>query len=101
MDSKSVTPLERIRKVYKDKVTASEKFTYSSIHRQQYVDEQKDIEMLNEDDIEITAEDLKAKRDLKYQNAYLHALSGQVANKLGDFQYRVRGSSKSLEVDNQ
>jgi hypothetical protein len=95
-----ILPLERIRKVYKDKSNNLSKFSYGSIHKRQMEDEKKDNELLSNPECEVTAEELKAKRDQKYQNAYLGTFTGPNLEKLRDHQYRVRkGSNKNFEID--
>lgn len=96
----SITPLERIRKVYKDKVDAHEKSAYGVINRQLYEEEEKDNQLLEQAELEVSAEELKAKRDIKFNSAFMQSYSSSVAKNLTDHQYRVRLSNKSMEVDN-
>ncbi len=96
----SVTPLERIRKVYKDKVDAFDKSAYGAINKQLHEEEEKDNQQLQQGEVEVTAEELKAKRDTKFNSAFMQSYSNTVAKSLTDHQYRVRASGKSMEVDN-
>ncbi len=96
----SITPLERIRKVYKDKVDGFEKFSIGAINKQLCEEEEKDNELLEQNDVEVSAEELKAKRDIKFNSAFMQSYSSSVAKNLIDHQYRVRLSTKSMEVDN-
>ena len=96
----SITPLERIRKVYKDKVDAFDKSAYGAINKQLHEEEEKDNKLLEQEDIEVTAEELKAKRDAKFNSAFMHSYANSVSKSLTDHQYRVRVSGKSMEIDN-
>ncbi len=95
-----ILPLERIRKVYKDRSNNLSKFAYGTALKQQKEDEKKDNELLANPECEVTAEELKAKRDQKYQSKYLSIFSSANSNKIREHQYRVRkGSNKNFEID--
>ena len=96
----SITPLERIRKVYKDKVDAFDKSAYGVINKQLHEEEEKDNQQLQQGEVEVTAEELKAKRDIKFNSAFMQSYGNNVAKNLTEHQYRVRASGKSMEVDN-
>jgi hypothetical protein len=96
----SITPLERIRKVYKDKVDAFDKSAFGTINKQLHEEEEKDNQLLEQEDIEVTAEELKAKRDTKFNSAFMQSYANSVSKSLTDHQYRVRASGKSMEIDN-
>jgi hypothetical protein len=112
----SVTPLERIRKVYKDKVDAHEKFSIGNISKEmeqmEQIEQMEQMEQMgqqmdeieekyNLEEIEVSAEELKAKRDIKFNSAFMESYSTQFSLKnLNEHQYRIRLSNKSMEVDN-
>ena len=96
----TVTPLERIRKVYKDKVDAHEKSSFGIINKQMNEEEEKDNQLLQQNNVEVSAEELKAKRDIKFNSAFMQSYSNSIVKNLTDHQYRVRLSNKSMEVDN-
>ena len=96
----SITPLDRIRKVYKDKVDAFDKSSFGTINKQLHEEEEKDNKYLEQEEVEVTAEELKAKRDTKFNSAFMQTYSNSVAKTLTDHQYRVRVSGKSMEIDN-
>jgi hypothetical protein len=110
MSQITVTPLERIRKVYKDKVDSYEKFSLGALrkkekdqnkelNRENVENDENELEQLVED-VEITAEQLKSKRDKNYQNPGISARNNDLVKINSEFQYRIRGSGKSVEVDN-
>jgi hypothetical protein len=99
-----ITPLDRIRKVYKDKTKSYEKSSYAYYLKLRASDEENDKKLVDLSETpEVTAAELKAKRDIKYKTAFMQTLTGSVTKILSQHQYRIHLSSNknSMEVDNQ
>jgi hypothetical protein len=95
----NISPLERVRKVYKDKVDNFEKYSIGSSIREEQEQEEKIVEKLEE--IEVSSSDLKNKRDKNSEpSKYVRKYSGEVSKILNDHQYRVQLSKRSMEIDN-
>ncbi len=93
----NITPLERVRKVYKDKVDNFEKYSVGTSIR----DEQEQEIVENLDEIQVSSSDLKNKRNKNGEpSKYVRKYGGEVGKVLNDFQYRVQLSKKSMEIDN-
>ena len=93
----NITPLERVRKVYKDKVDNFEKYSVGTSIR----DEQEQEIAENLDEIQVSSSDLKNKRNKNGEpSKYVRKYGGEVGKVLNDFQYRVQLSKKSMEIDN-
>ena len=94
------SPLDRIHKVYKSKINSHNLSSYAFHNKQKKIEEQEQVESeLSLESLEISPEKLKAKRDLNYNNNIMHTFTGDASKFLGDGQYRIRFSAKSVEVD--
>ena len=94
------SPLDRIHKVYKGKINSHNLSSYAFHNKQKKIEEQEQVESgLGLESLEISPEKLKAKRDLNYNNNIMHTFTGDASKFLGDGQYRIRFSARSVEVD--
>ena len=98
-----ISPLDRIHKVYKSKINSHNLSSYAFHNKQKKIEELEqaaDSEAgLGLESLEISPEKLKAKRDLTYSNNIMHTFTGDASKFLGDGQYRIRFSARSVEVD--
>ena len=94
------SPLDRIHKVYKSKINSHNLSSYAFHNKQKKIEEQEQEQVKPEESgLEMSPEKLKAKRDLNYNNNIMHTFTGDASKFLGDGQYRIRFSAKSVEVD--
>ena len=94
------SPLDRIHKVYKSKINSHNLSSYAFHNKQKKIEEQEQVESgLGLESLEISPENLKAKRDINYNNNIMQTFTGDASKFLGDGQYRIRFSAKSVEVD--
>ena len=100
MNTSTVTPLERVRKVYKDKINSFEKTSYSHFNKMKVEEEKKDNQSVENGTSSVSADELRAKRDAKYTTAFMGSFVGNYSKILNEHQYRVRLSKTSMEVDN-
>ena len=94
------SPLDRIHKVYKSKINSHNLSSYAFHNKQKKIEEQEQVESgLGLESLEISPENLKAKRDINYNNNIMQTFTGDASKFLGDGQYRIRFSARSVEVD--
>lgn len=92
------SPLDRIHKVYKSKINSHNLSSYAFHNKQKKIEEQDQIDSgFGLESLEISPEQLKAKRDLNYNNNIMQTFTGDASKFLGDG--RIRFSARSVEVD--
>ena len=93
--------VERIRKVYKDKVMAFNKFSNGKINKELVEQEKRDEDYLkNVVNPSVSEEDLRAKRQNKFDNLFIKKHNSELLKGLAEHQNRVRCSGRGMEIDN-